>query len=96
MVLPFLSSANRDPRQFENPDALDIRRQPNRHLAFAFGIHFCLGAPLARLEAKLAFDSLLRRLRGLELGDDEPRWKPMIVLRGLESLPLRWDAGRGG
>jgi len=95
MVLPFLSSANRDPRQFENPDVLDVRRQPNRHLAFAFGIHFCLGAPLARLEAKLGFATLLRRLRGLELRDDEQRWKPMIFLRGLEALPLRWDPERG-
>jgi cytochrome P450 len=92
LVLPFLSSANRDPRQFENADALDLRRAPNRHLAFAFGIHFCLGAPLARLEARLAFDSLLRRFRGLSLVDPEPHWKPMIFLRGLESLALRWDS----
>ena len=91
MVLPFMSSANRDPRQFEDPDRLDIRRQPNRHLAFAFGIHFCLGAPLARLEARLGFETLLRRFRGLELVDPLPRWKPMIFLRGLEALPLRWQ-----
>jgi cytochrome P450 len=91
MVLPFLSSANRDPRYFEHPDRLDVRRKPNRHLAFAFGIHFCLGAPLARLEARLALATLLRRLQGLELADPEPRWKPMIFLRGLESLPLRWE-----
>ena len=96
MVLPFLSSANRDPRHFEHPDRLDVRRKPNRHLAFAFGIHFCLGAPLARLEARLALASLLRRLPGLELADPEPRWKPMIFLRGLEALPLRWDGGRAG
>lgn len=94
LVLPFLSSANRDARQFESPDTLDIRRTPNRHLAFAFGIHFCLGAPLARLEARLALDTLLRRLPGLELRNGELRWKPMIFLRGLESLPLRWDAAR--
>jgi cytochrome P450 len=92
MVLPFMSSANRDPRQFKHPDQLDIRRKPNRHLAFAFGIHFCLGAPLARLEAKLGFEALLRRFRRLELAAPEPRWKPMIFLRGLESLPLRWQA----
>ena len=95
MVLPLISSANRDPRQFDDPDALDVRRKPNRHLAFAFGIHFCLGAPLARLEAHLAFDALLRRFAGLALASEKPRWKPMLFLRGLEALPLRWDAVRG-
>ncbi len=92
VVFPFVSAANRDPRQFPEPDVLDIRRTPNRHLAFAFGIHFCLGAPLARLEARLAFETLMRRLSGLALGEGPPRWKPMIFLRGLASLPLRWDA----
>ena len=88
-VVPFLSAANRDPRRFANPDALDIRRAPNRHLAFAFGIHFCLGAPLARLEARLAFEALLRRFSHLELAQEDPPWKPQIFLRGLASLPLR-------
>jgi len=92
MVLPFLSSANRDPRQFTDADALDVRRAPNRHLAFAFGIHFCLGAPLARLEARLAFESLVRRFRRLELATSDPPWKPQIFLRGLEALPLRCEA----
>jgi hypothetical protein len=91
-VLPFLSSANRDPRRFPDPDALDVRRAPNRHLAFAFGIHFCLGAPLARLEARLAFEALLRRFERLELARDDPPWKPQIFLRGLASLPLRCEA----
>ena len=90
MVLPFMSSANRDPRQFNEPDRLDVRRAPNRHVAFAYGIHFCLGAPLARLEGQLTFETLLRRLPGLALQPSEPRWKPMIFLRGLESLPLVW------
>jgi cytochrome P450 len=88
MVIPFIASANRDPRQFDAPDELDIGRRPGRHLGFGFGIHFCLGAPLARLEAQLAFDSLLRRAPELSLAE-EPRWKPMIFLRGLESLSLR-------
>lgn len=90
LVLPFLSAANRDPRHFDGPDRLDILRTPNRHLGFAYGIHFCLGAPLARLEARLAFEALLRRLPGLALRDPAPRWKPLIFLRGLESLPLCW------
>jgi cytochrome P450 len=90
IVMPFISSANRDPRQFPDADALDVRREPNRHLAFAYGIHFCLGAPLARLEARLTFDTLLRRFEGLSLASAEPRWKPMIFLRGLESLPVTW------
>jgi len=90
MVLPFMSSANRDPRQFPEPDRLDVRREPNRHLAFAYAIHFCLGAPLARLEAQLTFEALVRRFPGLALGRTPPRWKPMIFLRGLETLPVMW------
>jgi cytochrome P450 len=90
LILPFMSSANRDERHFPAPDRLDLRRQPNRHLAFGFGIHFCLGAPLARLEARLAFRALLRRFPSLTLADPAPRWKPMIFLRGLESLPVAW------
>ena len=91
-MAPFLSAANRDPRRFANPDALDVRRTPNRHLAFAFGIHFCLGAPLARLEARLALEALLRRFARIELACEDPPWKPQIFLRGLASLPLRCEA----
>jgi cytochrome P450 len=90
MVLPFMSSANRDPRQFPAPDVLDVHRTPNRNVGFAYGIHFCLGAPLARLEGQLTFETLLRRLPGLTLQAPAPRWKPMIFLRGLESLAVRW------
>jgi cytochrome P450 len=90
MILPFMSSANRDPRQFADPDALDVRRTPNRNVAFAYGIHFCLGAPLARLEGQLTFETILRRLPGLALQSVTPRWKPQIFLRGLESLPVTW------
>ncbi len=61
MVLAVLSSANRDDRQFERPDALDLTREPNRHLAFGLGVHYCLGAPLARLEGQIAINTLLRR-----------------------------------
>jgi cytochrome P450 len=93
MVAPFMASGNRDPRQFSDPDRLDVRRNPERHLAFAAGIHFCLGAWLARLEARLVFEIVLRRLPDLELALPEPCWKPMIFLRGLESLPLTWSRG---
>jgi cytochrome P450 len=96
MVVPFLASANRDPRQFPDPDSLDVRRHPERHLAFASGIHYCLGAWLARLEARIVLDTVFRRLPELALAPPEPRWKPMIFLRGLETLPLAWarDEGR--
>jgi len=93
MVLPFMSSANRDPRQFADADTFDIRRAPNRNVAFAYGIHFCLGAPLARLEGQLTFDALLRRFPNLALRSATPQWKPMIFLRGLASLPLTWQPG---
>jgi cytochrome P450 len=89
-VLPILSSANRDPRQFPDADRVDLGRLPNRHLAFGWGIHFCLGAPLSRLEATLAFRSVLERLPQLELVETEPRWRPWLFFRGLESLPLLW------
>jgi cytochrome P450 len=94
MVIPCMASANRDPRQFPEPDTLDVRREPERHLAFAAGMHFCLGAWLARLEARVVFGTLFRRLPHLALAPAEPRWKPMLFLRGLESLPLVW--GRDG
>jgi cytochrome P450 len=95
MVIPFMASANRDPRQFPDPDRLDVRREFERHVAFAAGIHFCLGAWLARLEARIVLEVVFRRLRHLELAGTEPRWKPMIFLRGLESLPLAWSNDGG-
>jgi len=88
-LLPFISAANRDPLKFEVPDRLDITRSPNRHLAFTYGIHFCLGAPLARLEARLGFDALLGRFRHIELAGGPPAWKPLLFFRALERLPLR-------
>lgn len=90
MVYAVLTSANRDERQFPNPDAVDITREPNRHLAFGLGIHYCLGAPLARLEAQIAFDALLRRASSLRLAAEPEtlRWRRGLVLRGLESLPV--------
>jgi cytochrome P450 len=87
-VLLAQCAANRDPRRFEEPDRLDLRRQGNRHAAFGFGIHYCLGAPLARMEAQEALPRLAAALRGAELATDEPQWQPLLVSRALVSLPL--------
>jgi cytochrome P450 len=81
-------SANHDPAVFDDPGRLDLGRAPNPHLSFGAGIHFCLGAPLARIELQTSFATLLRRLPNMELAE-EPRWKPNYVIRGLESLRVR-------
>jgi cytochrome P450 len=81
-------AANRDPARFENPGQLDIGRQPNPHLAFGGGIHYCLGAPLARLEGQIAFATLLRRMPNLGLETDSPKYRDNFTLRGLEALPV--------
>ena len=86
-----LGAANHDPQQFENPETLDITRDPNPHLMFGHGIHFCLGAPLARLEGKIAFNTILRRLVGLRLTDIAPVWRPSFTLRGLSTFPIIFD-----
>jgi hypothetical protein len=91
MVVMVTGAANRDPAQFPQPDRLDVARQPNEHHAFGFGIHYCVGALLARLEAQLAFPALFRRLANVELAG-EPVRKPNPVLRGLQSLPLKFTA----
>jgi len=92
MVYAAIASANRDERQFANPDTLDITRQPNKHLAFGQGVHYCLGAPLARLEGQIAINTLLRRSRDLRLAvtPGAVRWRRGLVLRGLEALPVAW------
>jgi cytochrome P450 PksS len=90
MVLAVLASANRDERQFEQPERLDLGREPNPHVAFGLGIHYCLGASLARLEGQIAIATLLRRTTNLKLTAPASalRWKRGLVLRGLESLPV--------
>jgi cytochrome P450 PksS len=90
MVFAVVASANRDERQFPNPDALDLTREPNRHLAFGLGAHFCLGASLARLEGQIAIGTLLRRFPDLRLAvaPEVLRWRRGLVLRGLEGLPV--------
>ena len=91
-VLVVLGSANRDASQFAHPDVLDVTREPNRHLALGQGIHYCLGAPLARLEGQIAIESLLRRYPNLRLAaePDSLRWRRNLFLRGLEQLPLAY------
>jgi len=96
LVLAVLASANRDASQFDHADSLVITRENNRHLAFGQGAHFCLGAPLARLEGQIAINTLLRRLPNLRVGVpvESLRWRTSPVLRGLEALPVRMQAKR--
>jgi cytochrome P450 len=88
LVYYMFGSANRDAGQFPNPDTFDIERQNNRHLAFGFGIHFCIGAPLARLEAPIAIETVLRRLTNLELKEPTVEWGDSIHVRGPKTLEV--------
>ena len=88
MVMPFLGAADRDPAQFPDPQRLDLTRADNRHIAFGMGIHFCLGAPLARMEGQIAINMLLKRLPKLALATDKPEFRQSLTLRGLQSLPV--------
>lgn len=96
LVLPMIGSANRDPRQFPNPDRFDITRDPNPHVAFGHGIHFCIGAPLSRLEARIALTDLLDRMQCFELASDEP-WEPRKAfhVHGPTRLPIRFELSKG-
>jgi cytochrome P450 len=87
-ALLLLGSANRDPGQFPDPDRLDVGRPDNKHLAFGLGAHFCLGAPLARLEGRIVFEALVRRLPGLRLDGRPPEYRDNFNLRGLKSLDV--------
>jgi len=90
LVLALLGAANHDPVHFAEPGRLDLGRRDNRHLAFGSGIHYCLGAPLARLEGQIAIGTLLRRCPRLALGADRVEWRQTFTLRGLLALPLRF------
>ncbi|WP_280146080.1 cytochrome P450 family protein [Bacillus amyloliquefaciens] len=92
MIFIGIGSANRDPEYFDEPDTLNVARTPNRHISFGFGIHFCLGAPLARMEASIAFNALLKRFPNIELNgsSEDLTWRKNVFLRGLETLPVRF------
>ncbi len=88
-----IGAGNRDPEVFPDPDRLDVTRQGVKPFSFGGGIHFCLGAQLARIEAEIAIATLLRRLPDLTLDKPEtPDWLPTFVLRGLKTLPASWEA----
>lgn len=93
LVLVALDSADHDPDQFEAPETFDITRESNRHLAFGKGIHFCLGAPLARLEGEIAVGTLLRRLPGLRMKtvEEHLQWRSGLLIRGVKELPVVFD-----
>jgi cytochrome P450 len=86
-----LGAANRDPEQFVDPDRLDVGRRHNKHVAFGLGVHFCLGAPLARLEGRIALETVLRRLPGLRLDGPMPEYRDNFNFRGLKALPVAFS-----
>ncbi|WNG47084.1 cytochrome P450 [Archangium minus] len=93
MVIAGLMSANHDPEVFADPKRFDVGRTPNKHVAFGLGIHFCLGAPLARLEAKVAFELLLERAPGVRLAvaPEQLEWRKTSLIRGVEQLPVSFN-----
>ncbi|MFE5008397.1 cytochrome P450 [Streptomyces sp. NPDC056696] len=93
-VLVVLAAADRDPARFHEPDTLDLSRRDNQHLGYGHGIHYCLGAPLARLEGTVAIETLLRRLPDLALAVDRAdlRWRGGLIMRGLRTLPVEFAA----
>jgi cytochrome P450 len=92
-VYPVLLAANRDPEVFPNPNMLDITREPNKHIAFGNGIHFCLGAPLARVEAAIAINTLLARLPDLHIAPDAVeniQWMDTLLIHGMKAFPVKF------
>src|SRR5579859_1604119 len=90
-VIAVMAAANRDPARFSDPDRFDIARDDNRHLAFGYAAHFCFGAPLARLEGQVVFESLLRRFPTFHLEPQELIWRTNLGLRGLTSLKIGFE-----
>jgi cytochrome P450 len=90
IVVLCTGAANRDPAAFHEPNQLDLGRSPNPHLAFGGGAHFCIGAPLARIEARLVIGRVIRRFPGLHMTGRTEHWRPSFTIRGLEALPLAW------
>ncbi len=89
-VIAVMAAANRDPERFPDPDRLDLGRADNRHVSFGWGPHFCFGAPLARIEGQISFDTLLDRLKDLELDPGPLVWRTNLGLRGLTALPVKF------
>jgi cytochrome P450 len=83
-----LGAANRDPKQFKEPDQLDLKRLNNQHLAFSAGLHACIGAQLARLEGQVAIRNLMQRFPNMKLSGLPPEWAPTFGLRGLKTLTV--------
>lgn len=88
-IMMLIGAANRDPDIFPDPERFDITRTPNKHLGFGHGIHFCLGAPLARLEANIAFRAIAERLANMQLATDDVQWRSLAGLRSVAALPIR-------
>jgi cytochrome P450 len=88
-VILLLGAANRDPQQFADPDRFDLGRNPNRHVAFGLGIHYCLGAPLARIEMDIAFRALLNQMPRPRLVDENIHWRPLMGVRSMAELILQ-------
>lgn len=88
LINTIIGSANRDPDRFKNPDMFDISRNEGRHLSFGLGIHYCIGAPLVKLEAEIAFETILRRFPDLALATETLEWQEHPIFRGLKSLPV--------
>src|SRR5262249_29389939 len=94
-IITLIGSANHDPDVFRHPEQLDITRKEARHIAFGPAIHRCLGAPLARLEGRIAFEAILERFADIRLLTDQPQFKDNVVLRSLRSLPVQARLARG-